>query len=99
MSATVAITNERTNMVVSSFSWLVSIHEHACASRTCSVALKNQNEVQGVQPGDPLDCVGGFAHQRKKTPLHRCAKRLPEQGAFFVRQSDKFIVFLRCGPA
>ena len=40
--------------------------------------------------------MGGFAGQRKKTTLHRCAKRLPVQGVYFVRQSDKFIVFLRC---
>ena len=41
--------------------------------------------------------MGGFAGQRKKTTLHRCAKCLPVQGVYFVRQSEKFIVFLRCG--
>jgi hypothetical protein len=48
-------------------------------------------------PGvDGLNRVRGFAGQRKKTTLHRCAIRLPVHGAFFVRQSDKFFVFLRC---
>jgi hypothetical protein len=51
VSATVAINNERTNMAVSSL-LMVSFHEHACASRTPSVALRTRMKVQGVQPAD-----------------------------------------------
>jgi hypothetical protein len=38
-----------------------------------------------------LHCVRSFAGQGKKPTLLQHSERLPERGAFFVRQSDKFI--------
>ena len=37
-----------------------------------------------------MNCVRGFAGQAKTQPCSM-SERLPEQGAFFVRQCDKFI--------
>ena len=33
----------------------------------------------------------GFAGRNNNTTLHAHSERLPEQGAFFVRQGDNFI--------
>ena len=38
-----------------------------------------------------MDGVRGFASQGKNATLVHHSERLPEHGAFFVRQSDKFI--------
>ena len=38
-----------------------------------------------------MDCVWGFASQGQHASLIHHSEGLPEQGAFLVRQSDKFI--------
>ena len=43
-----------------------------------------------------MNCVRGFAGQGQYATLVHHSDRLPEQGAFFVRQSDSFIGLRVC---
>ena len=45
-----------------------------------------------------MDCVRGFAGQGKHPTLMHHSERLPEQGALFIRQSEKFIEIARLLP-
>ena len=45
-----------------------------------------------------MNCVRGFAGQGQYATLDQHSDCLPEQGAFFVRQSDKFIGIARLLP-
>ena len=50
-----------------------------------------------VMPGgDHLDRVRGFAGQGQTQPCMHHSGRLPDAGAFFVRQSDEFIGLRVC---